>query len=482
MSIKKNFLYNGLLSISNYVFPFLTFPYISRVLGVENLGKCNFVDGVINYFLLFASLGIGAIGIREIAKNKGNRTKLEVVYSSLLTFNFITTLVVSIIYIVAILYITKLDSYKELLYIGLGKIISTMFLIEWFYAGIENFRFIAIRSILIKLGYIFFVFLLIKNPEDYQIYFLLTISITVLNALVNLYYSRKFVKINFNGLSLKPLCQPIFVMGFHSLLTYMYTSFNIIYLGFIAGDKEVGYYTTAIKIYTILLSIFTAFTTVMLPRMSHLVLNKEMNEIKSLINKSYDALFILSIPLLSICTMLAPQIVYIIAGPGFEGAIIPMQIVMPLILIIGIAQILIIQILMPFNNDRHIFVNSFIGAIVGLVLNLVLISRLSSIGSAIALVFSEFAVVVSANYFVKKETSFVIPYRKIINNFFYAIPYFFLSWLAVKIFKSSIVITLFAFSASAIYFVLIQKYFIKNDLYIQLENTSKMVLLKILRR
>ncbi|MEH3113539.1 flippase [Pedobacter terrae] len=473
MSIKKNFFYNGILSVSNYIFPFLTFPYVSRVLGVENMGKCNFVDGVINYFLLFASLGIGAVGIREIAKAKDDRLLLNRVFSSFLVFNLITTTLVCLVYVCVIFNVAKFQEYRLLLYMGLGKIVFTLFMVEWFFAGLENFKFITARSIGIKFCYVILVFFLVKRSSDYQIYFLLTVLITVIGAAFNLYHSRKFVTFSFKELNIVRYWRAIVIMGIYSLLTYMYTSFNVIYLGFVSGDRQVGYYTTATKIYTILLSVFTAFTTVMLPRMSQLVSQNKIEEIKKLIEKSYDALFVLSIPILVIGTLLAPQIVHLIAGPGFEGAVVPMQIVMPLILIIGIAEILIIQILMPFNNDKHIFINSLAGALVGIILNVLLVHRLQAIGSSIALLLSEIAVVISANYFVKREVNLTIPYRKFIINTLYAFPYVLFCWVARANFTNSMVILISVFTASFLYLILIQRFFLKNSLLLEIESTVK---------
>jgi O-antigen/teichoic acid export membrane protein len=473
MSIKRNFFYSGILAVSNYLFPFLTFPYISRVLGVDNLGKCSFVDGIVGYFLLFASLGIGAVGIREIAKCKDDKGKLEGVFSSLLLFNFITTIIVSVIYVAMILFLTKFEGYRELLFIGLAKIISSLFLIEWFYAGIENFKFITSRSIIIRAIYVVLIFILVREPDDYKVYFFLTVAITVINAVINIYYSRRFVRFSFKDLAVTKFIKPVITMGIYSLLTYMYTSFNVIYLGLSSGDREVGYYTTATKIYTILLSVFTAFTTVMLPRISQMVVQKKEKEIQILIDKSYDALFLLSIPIIFICTSLAPHVVAIIAGDGFRGAIVPMMIVMPLILIIGIAQILIIQILMPFSNDRTIFINSLIGAIVGIAFNIILVTRFHSTGSAIALLLSELAVVISANYFVRKYINFTIPYIKMLKNITVSIPYLFFCWVANVFFEDSMVVVLSVLFLSSVYLALIQKFLIKNPLLMELASTIK---------
>lgn len=142
------------------------------------------------------------------------------------------------------------------------------------------------------------------------------------------------------------------------MLTSMYTSFNVTFLGFVTNVTEVGYYTTATKLHGIILAFFTAFTGVMLPRMSALVAENRMDEVKRLINKSFDLLFMISIPLIVFSIYFAPEIIYLISGNGYEGAITPMRMVMPLVLIIGMEQILIVQLLMPLKK-RSFHFNKF---------------------------------------------------------------------------------------------------------------------------
>ena len=132
----------------------------------------------------------------------------------------------------------------------------------------------------------------------------------------------------------------------------MYTTFNVAYLGFTSNEVEVGYYTTATKLYTILLALFTAFTSVMIPRMSSLVAENKMEEFKKLSQKSSNILFGFSIPLIIYASVYAPYIINLIAGMGYEGAILPMRIILPLVLVIGYEQILICHILMPLKKDK----------------------------------------------------------------------------------------------------------------------------------
>ena len=131
--VKKNFIYSSILLSANYIIQLIIFPYISRVLGVEKVGVCNFVDSIIGYFALFASMGISTIGIREIAAAKGDKEKLSYVFSNLFLLNTVTTVASSIVLVVVIHTVDSLSGYTNLLYIGLIKLLSNYLLKEPFY-------------------------------------------------------------------------------------------------------------------------------------------------------------------------------------------------------------------------------------------------------------------------------------------------------------------------------------------------------------
>ena len=148
--LKKNFIWNLTLTLANYVFPLLTYPYVSRVLGVSKIGVCNYVDGIINYFVLFATLGVTSLGIREIAKVKSNAKELSIIFSSLLSFNIVLTIICVIIVIFMTYLIDFFEPYKSFLLVGILKLIFSAFLIEWFFQGMSNFQYITIRSIIVR--------------------------------------------------------------------------------------------------------------------------------------------------------------------------------------------------------------------------------------------------------------------------------------------------------------------------------------------
>ena len=422
VSVKRNFAYKSLLTISNYLMGLITFPYVSRVLGVEHMGLVSFVDNTINYFLLFATLGIGALGIREIASAKSDKVLCKQVFSNILGMNLFFTFCTLLIYFLCILFIPQMHHYQELFYIGVAKILFTAFLVEWFFTGTENFRYITIRSIIIRIVYVVLVFVLVRVSEDYKLYFILTVGVVVLNALINMIYAKRFVKISVENLfKLKYVNQNI-ILGIYSIMTSMYLTFNVMFLGMVSNNIEVGYYTTAFKLYSILLGFFTAFTNVMLPRMSALLAGGEKERFQHLIDKSFSAVCTFSIPIILCSIVLAPEIIYILSGPGYEGAILPMRIIMPAMLFVGIAQILAVQILMPMKKDKILLCASVLGAIIALLVNVAAVSRWHSIGSAVVLICSE--MVATSCYIVYSYRHRIVyfPFRAFVKSVLCSLP------------------------------------------------------------
>lgn len=472
-SIKKNFFYSSILTTANYIFPFLTYPYISRILGVNNIGICNFVDSIINYFILFSMMGIGTIGIREIAKCKENKEQRNQIFSSLFILNTISTTIALIILFILIYTVPKFYIHKELMYIGALKLISNYLLIDWLYRGLEEFRYVTIRTIMVKSLYVIAIFIFIHQADDYKIYYLASCLMITVNAIFNGSYAKKFIKLSISKINIKAFISPFLILGSYTILTSMYTSFNVAYLGFVTNETEVGYYTTATKLYSILLALFTAFTGVLLPRMSSLLSENRLNEFKELLQKSINILFTFSIPLIIISTIMAPEIIQIIAGKGYEGAITPMRIVMPIMLIIGYEQIMVIQTLMPLRKDKAILCNSILGATTGILMNILLVSSYKSIGSSIVWITSELVVLSASQYFVYKYIKISFPSKLLIKNILYHIPLAICIYIIQTTNINKLILLTIVVIITLIYCFILQVFLIKNTTVVQIFDRIK---------
>lgn len=367
-------------------------------------------------------MGVGLLGVREIAAVKEDKKRRDQVYSSMLALNLLFTLVSLGIYLLCISTIPKLCQYDELFYIGTAKILFTVFLVEWFFTGVENFRYITLRSILIKVLYIISVFLFVRDTSDYRLYFILTVGVVVLNALINQLYIRKFVRVRWNNIQLFKYLKQNVTLGIYTLMTSMYLTFNVMYLGLVSNNTEVGYYTTAFKLYSVILGFFTAFTNVMLPRMSSLLANGEKDRFQELVNRSFSVMATCCIPLILCSMIMAPQIVYILSGPGYEGAILPMRIIMPAAFAVGVAQVLAIQVLMPMKKDKVLLIASIIGAVVSLLINLLVVPSVKSVGSAVVLLCSEMGVTGMYVWYVLSQELILIPIKAIGKNVLFSLP------------------------------------------------------------
>lgn len=420
--VKRNILYSIVLSCSQYIVPLIVFPYISRVLGPEKLGLVNFIDGTIDYYIILSMLGMGTLGIRETARYKHNPASLNITFSSLITLNFISTVIACSILLISFFTVDAFHAHPRLILTGGLKLIFNFLLIEWFYKGLEEFKFITIRTIIVRLIYIIAIFLFVRNSSDYLEYYYIFVGAIIINATINILYSRHFVHFSIHNLKISSITKPFIILGFYTILTAMYTTFNIMYLGIVGTDVEVAYYTTSTKIYGIIIAMFTAFTGVMMPRLSALLANGQNDEFKRYINKSLEFLIAFSIPVITFGVVMTPEIINLISGPEYSGAIIPMRIVMPLVFIIGIEQILVYQILIPNRQDRTVFINSIIGGILGVAMNLLIVSSLGAIGSSIVWVSCECTILILSKKAVNSTMNIKIPFISLLKNILVYIP------------------------------------------------------------
>lgn len=467
-NIKKNFFYSSILTTANYIFPLIIFPYITRVLGVSKVGLCDFVDSIINYYCIFSMLGLTTVAVREIAGNKNDKAKMSKAFSSLLSLNVITTAIMIAALIVSIFLVPRFLENKQLMVVGIFKLLSKAFLIEWLYTGLEDFKYITVRSVIVRCIYVISVLVFVREEKDYVVYYALTTMTFVVNAVINTYYSKRFVKFSLSGVSFKPYWKPVLTLGVYAILTSMYTTFNVSYLGFVGGDEQVGYYSTATKLHGIILALFTAFTGVMLPRMSSLLSEGNSDLFKSYIRKSIGILLAFAMPTMILCIIYADQIIRIIAGPGYEMAVPCMQIVMPLVFVVGYEQILVLQILTPLKRDTDILTNSIIGAVVGVLANIIIVPRLVSVGSAIVWVISEMTVMIMAQYFVGRLIGPIFP-KKIFARYIslylpiVVVLYFLHLWQQLGVYNLII-----GCAVVGLWFVVVEIWILKDDVALDL--------------
>lgn len=417
-SLKRNYIYNLLLQLSKVVFPFITAPYIARVLDPDGVGVCNFVNTYVGYFALFAALGVPTYGIRETAKLQGDRKKSELLISQLLSIELIATICATLLYVITLLFIPQLKE-DLLLFIWAGILLYvTPFKIEWFFSGREEFGFITFRSLVIKTLSVLLLFILVRTKEDLLNYILLGTFAGVANELWN--YVKLFKLgihpyITFQGL--KRHLKPVYILFASSAAISIYVMLDTLMLGFQSNYTEVGFYNSAMHLVKCLLPVATSLSAVAIPRVSSYMAGSQTDRITELMNKSLGTVSLLAFPMTVGIILVAPTFVPLFFGVEFNGAILPLQISSFLIVAIGLNNLNGIQILTAMGKDKQFFCSVLSGAVMNFILNLILIPRYGAVGAAISSVYAETQILIMNEYFVRKHTDIkVTNYKDLLKS------------------------------------------------------------------
>ena len=264
---------------------------------------------------------------------------------------------------------------------------------EWLYKALEQYAYITIRSVAFKLVALIAMFLLIHSESDYIIYGGISIFAASASNILNFINCHKYIGCRLVGqYNLKRHLKPIAVFFAMACATTIYTNLDNVMLGFMATDVDVGYYGASVKIKTILVSIVTSLGTVLLPRASYYVEHGNMEEFGRITKKALNFVMLLATPLSIFFILFAKEGILLLSGSAYEGSIVPMQVIMPTLLLIGITNILGIQILVPTGREKIVLYSEIAGAVIDVIINFLLIPRMQSTGAAIGTLVAEFAV------------------------------------------------------------------------------------------
>ncbi len=457
-SIKTNLIYNIIYQILLIILPFITVPYVSRVLGAEGIGIYSYTYSIINYFMLFGLLGINNYGNRTIAKSKNDKTLLSINFISIYVIQIISNILMIIIYLGFILLFPS--KYKLISFIQTIYLISNMLDINWFFFGLEKFKVTVSRNILLKFTSLILIFLLVKDPQDVWIYTSILAISTLLSQLFLIPFLLKeidFIKIKWKDI--KKHLKPCLVLFIPVIAVSLYRIMDKLMLGIMSNIAEVGYYEQAEKVISIPLGIITALGTVMLPRISSLVSSNQKSQIKIYIKKSMEFMMFLAYPLFLGLVKISNKFILLFMGDQFIKTAQIIKYLSITIIFISFANILKTQFLIPYEKDKDYIISTIFGALINLILNILLIPKYSSIGACIGTIFAELFVMLYQIYAVKKDLP-IKEYIKINLPFLLKsiVMYIVISFLDLLNLKDIITIILQIVLGMTVYFSLNYKY------------------------
>lgn len=420
LSVKTNYILNLINTGTQMLFPLITFPYACRVIEADGIGQVNFFSSIIGYISLFTCLGIPMYAIREIARDRNDVVKMNRTAIEILLLHALLTIVGYLIVAVLCLTVPQIKADVPLFLILSLTIFFTAIGCEWFYQGIEDFKYITIRGLIVKVVSVVLLFLLVKTKDDLLYYGVYSVIGILGGNIFNFIRLRKYIhreNIIFSKLDISKHIKPVLQVFSFNVVTSVYLQLNPILLGFIKDALAVGYFTAATKIMQVVMKLSSCLGVVMMPRTSNLLSEHKEAEFNALIQKSYDFTIAISLPLTCGLLFAAPYIIEVLCGQEFIPATLSSQIIAPIILMVGISNVMGIQILYPKGKIKTVIHCCMIGAIVDLVLNICLIPAFSYNGTAIAYLCAEIATTASM-YIIARNDIPISFFRKCHVNYF----------------------------------------------------------------
>lgn len=406
-SLKKNTFFNIIKTCSSILFPLITFPYVSRVLLPDNVGKVNFAVSFVNYFALIASLGVQTYAIRECAAVNSDKKKLNNISSQIFSINLCMTVIAYISLLVTLIFARKLDAYRTLIVIQSSTILFTTLGADWLNSAMEDFKFITIRTISFQLISLIAMFALVHKPNDYVKYAIINVVSSSGANIANMWYRKRYCDVKFTlHIDWKRHMIPISLLFVMTLSQTIFHNADITMLGLMWDDYQVGLYSTAHKLTNLVSTVVQSVILVVMPRLSYYFARDDWDNANKLLRKLLLLNIGLGFPCVTGVIMLAKDIVWIVGGDEFAGAASVIQ-----ILILGFMFTLVggsflgNAILIPTKNEKYYMIVCCVTAIANVIFNAVLIPFLAAIGAAIATAFNALIILVLLLLKVDKRLS-----------------------------------------------------------------------------
>ncbi len=400
-SLTKNSLFNALYQVLNMIFPLISSMYVARTLMPEGVGRVAYAQNIASYFVTAAALGIPTVGLRAISNARDDRKKLNRTFSELTLLNACST-ILSLTFYFVLVFCNPAFRDDFLLYCATGLVVLfNVINIDWLYKGHEEYVYIVVRSIVVKLISLLALFLFVKCKDDYIIYAVITSLATCGNYLFNAVRARKYVTFQICDLDLKQHIKPVFLFAGTLFFAAIYSKVDTTMLGIMVGEESVGYYSYAHKVLQIGVSFCAAVTSAFLPRLSY-CFQRDKKQFYALVGKGVRIISFLAIPAAIGLFVLAPEAICVLFGDTFLPAASTLRIFSILIVVFAFGNLMCYQMMICSGNEKmHVKVLGCAAGI-NMVLNAILIPKFQHNGAAIASVFTElFINVLECVYFTR---------------------------------------------------------------------------------
>ncbi|MEM9324878.1 MAG: flippase [Bacteroidota bacterium] len=396
VSAKRNYVFNLLYTLSNLLFPLITFPYVTRILLPEGIGKVQFALNFAQGIATIAAHGIPVYGMKEIAVAREKRSRLDAVFSELFWIQAASILVMSALFLIIIWSAPALRGDVEVLQITFFLLIFAILNIDWLYKGLEDFSFTSLRSIFIKAISVVLILVFVKEQEDLLRFAAILTFGYAGNYLLNLTGLRRRVRLifDFSRLQFKRHLPHLLYILNTILVTTVYTYLDAVFLGLLTDKFEVGIYSVAVRLSKIGVPFVITLAAVLLPRISEASSQKNFREETRLLQTSLSFIFFMSCPIAVGLFLLRAEFILLFAGESFSQAALSLGALSLLPVLIGLGNLFAFQILVPKNLNREMFIAAGSGLVAFFISSIILMPRFGALGAAMSTLITELIVTV----------------------------------------------------------------------------------------
>lgn len=372
-SISKNAIFKAMLNLFNIILPIMVIPLVTRSVGPELYGYMGYGDSLTAYFLIFASFGIYQYGLREISKVRDDQKKLRQTFTSLCLFTFFTNIVVSIAYMAFVWVAYRDKPYMYTCMIMGFNLVFNMFYVEWVNEALENYDFIAIKTMIVRVIYSALILLFVRNEGDFLFYIYLVVGFNFINNIISFIYVKRRVKFDFSNLQFLRHIKPMLYVVILSNTGVLYTQLDKIMIQSNIGTTDVGYYYTAQRIMTIINTLMLTVIQVTMPRLSNYLGNESKGEYLELLKKVIKIYFLLLFPASIGLLCLSKEAIYMFGGAEFLPAVPVMVVFSIYMLSIGVESVIANQMIYLHGKEKNDAILVLIGGVINLILNILLV-------------------------------------------------------------------------------------------------------------
>lgn len=368
----KNTIYKSMLSMVNIVVPLVIGPYIMRLLDVDLYGLYNRVFADFQMFLAFASFGVYTLGVREISKIRNDKEKVSKLFTNLFVISFLSNMLVLIIYLIFSL-ITSTGLAKVLYLVMSIQIIANVFYVEFVNEALENYKFITIKSIIVKIIYFLAILLAVRNPHDIVIYAVIVSLTNFLNNIISFIYAKHRISFDFSKIQIKKYIKPLIAVLVITNADLLYSQLDRVMLGRYVSGVSVTVYYTAYYLISTLSAIPYSIINVSIPRLSYLLKNEGKEIYEEKLNNSISSLIFIIVPMCLGVFVLSKEAIILYAGKKYLMAIVPLMIACITRIFISLESAMNNLVMYPNNREDRILKVSLTCGISNLIINYLLV-------------------------------------------------------------------------------------------------------------